>query len=165
MAISAPTKSTQYANRTATPPVMNDGRDHGPLFMNYGKLTFTAAGFTTAGAGDLKLQRMPAGKVRIYSRLSRVICPVGTATADLDVGYGAYTKKDGTVQVLDGDAFLASADVGGGAIDTDLDGIADYYEIESASGVDVVASVDTANSPAAGDLIVMLAYTHDAQGA
>lgn len=165
MAISAPTKSAQYVKRTTVPPVLNDGRDDGVVFMKYAKLTFTAAGTTTAAAGDLKLLRMPPGKVRILSRLSRVICPVGTATADLDVGFGAYVKPDGTTQSLDGDAFLASADVGGGAIDTDLDGLADVYEIESKSGFDVVASFDTANSPAAGDLIVLIAYTHDAQGA
>jgi hypothetical protein len=168
MAISAPTKSAQYTNRTATPPVLNDGRDDGPVFFKFAKLTFTAAGFTTAAAGDLKLQRMPAGKVRIYGALSRLICPAGTGTSDLDLGIGAYVKADGTVQALQG-AFLAdSVDVGGGAIDTDLNaaaGGADYKEITSKSGFDIVASFDTANSPAAGDLIVVIAYTHDAQGA
>jgi hypothetical protein len=165
MAISAPTKSEQYTNRTATPPVLNDGRDDGPLFIKFARLTFTAAGFTTAAAGDLKLQRMPAGKVRIYGQKSRVICPAGTATADLDVGRGAYVGIDGVVVALDGDAFLASADIGAGAVDTDLSAIADFYEIESKSGFDIVACVDTANSPAAGDLTVEIAYTHDAQGA
>jgi len=165
MPISAPTKSVQYTNRTATPPVFNDGRDEGPLFSKLAKLTFTAAGFTTAAAGDLKLQRMPAGKVRIYAQKSRIICPIGTATADLDLGIGAYVKQDGTTQAMQGALLAGSLDVGAAAIDADLSVAADYVEVESKSGFDIVASFDTANSPAAGDLIVEIVYTHDAQGA
>jgi len=166
MAISAPTKSLQYANRTATPPVYNDGQDNGPLFIKYAALTFTAAGFTTAALGDLKLQRMPAGKVRIYLALCRIVCPIGTATSDLDLGIGAYVKADGTLQALQGALLADSLDVGGAAIDADLNvGVVDVIEVVSKSGFDLVASFDTANSPAAGVLRATIAYTHDAQGA
>lgn len=173
MAISAPSKSLQYTNRTAVPPVLNDGRDEGPLHVKVAKLTFTAAGFTTASAGDIKLQRMPAGKVRIYGDLCIVRCPVGTATADFDLGYGAYVKPDGSIQAADGDAWVASGDVGGAALvgtlvtvnGATLTAAAPFIEIDSKSGFDVVCSFDTANSPAAGDLLVVLFYTHDAQGA
>lgn len=163
MAISAPTQSVQYANYAAKPPVLNGGVDCGPVFTTFGKLTFTLAGFTDEAAGDLKLLRMPAGKVRIYGALSRVICPVGTETADLDLGYGPYVKKDGTLADGDGAALVDSADVGGAAIDAAL-GVA-YIEIESATGFDIVASFDTADSPAEGDLLVVIAYSHDGQGA
>lgn len=173
MAISAPTKSAQYTNRTAVPPVLIDGRDEGPIHLKYAKLTFTAAGFTTASAGDIKLQRMPAGKVRIYPHLCLVECPVGTATSDFDLGYGAYVKPDGTTQSADQDAWINSGDVGGAALAGSLltvngaviTAAVAVIEIESKSGFDIVCSFDTANSPAAGDLIVIIAYSHDGQGA
>ena len=159
MAISAPTKSSQYTNLSAVPPVLNDGLDHAGLKSCFGKLTFTAAGFTTAAAGDLKLQRMPAGKVRIHVDKSRVVCPVGTATSDLDIGIGAYIKTDGTVQTLQGAILADSLDVGGGAIDQVLPlPTGGYLEVESKDGFDIVASFDTANSPASGDLVVEICY-------
>lgn len=162
MSISAPTKSTQETNRTATPPVLNEGRDLGPLKIMFGKLTFTAAGYTTASAGDLALGQLPAGQVRVYSHLSRVICPQGTGGADLDLGWGAYVKDDGTAGTANEDGIAASLDVGGAAIDQDLDDIADHFEFNSKTGVPIVASFDTANSPASGDLIVQLVYSEGA---
>lgn len=159
MAISAPSKSAQYTNLTAVPPVLNDGLDHAGLKVAYAKLTFTAAGFTTAAAGDLKMLRMPAGKVRIYSDLCRLICPIGTGTSDLDVGIGPYIKTDGTVQALQGNLLADSLDVGGGALDQTLPlPTAGIVEVESKDGFDVVASFDTANSPAAGDFILAIVY-------
>lgn len=155
MAISAPTKSVQYTNLSAAPPVLNSALDLGATVTVFSKLTFTAAGFTTAAAGDLQLQRMPPGHFRILHDLCRVICPVGTATSDLDIGYGAYVNEAGTAVAADGDAFAASLDVGGGAINTTFTTGA-VTEIESKSGWDLVASFDTANSPAAGDLIVIV---------
>lgn len=159
MAISAPAKSTQETNRTATPPVLNAARDNSDLRIAYGKLTFTAAGFTTAAAGDLGVLKLPAGKLRVYGHLSRIISPIGTATADLDLGWAAHTNSAGTAVAADGDGLAASLDVGAAAIDEDLDSIADVFEFDSKGGVAIVASYDTANSPAAGDLIVFLVYS------
>src|SRR5882672_726552 len=106
MAISAPTQSAQYVNSQAKPITLNFGYDWGAkLRMSFCKLTFTAAGFTSADAGDISLIKMPPGKVRIISYLSRIICPAGTATCALDVGYGAHTKQDGTAVALLGNAF------------------------------------------------------------
>jgi len=160
MAMSAPAKSAQYVDYTASPRVMVKPTDWGAnLKASYGKLTFTAAGFTTAAAGDLSLIRMPAGRLRIIPDLCRVICPIGTVTSDLDVGYGAHVDQAGATVALDGDAFVASADVGAAAIDAAFD--AAYVvgtEFYSQDGFDIVASFDTANSPAAGDLIVVVAY-------
>jgi hypothetical protein len=159
MAISAPTKTTQETNRTATPPVLNEARDHSDLKIAYGKLTFTSAGFTTASAGDLGLLRLPGGQIRIYGHLSRIICPIGTATSDLDLGWAAYNKEDGTTGSADGDGIAASLDVGGAAIDEDLDSVADVFEFNTKDGLSIVASFDTANSPSSGDLIILIAYT------
>lgn len=160
MAISAPTKSSQYTDYSAVPSLMVPSSDWGSkVRSSHSKLTFTAAGFTTAAAGDLKLIRMPAGKVRILSDLCRLVCPAGTATADLDIGISAYTKQDGTTQALQGNVLADSLDVGAGALDQTLPLPAGgFLEVESKDGFDIVASFDTANSPASGDMVLNVVY-------
>lgn len=160
MAISAPAKSAQYTNYTASPKTYVPSSTWGSkLRASHAKLTFTAAGSTTAALGDIALIRMPPGAVRILSDLCRVICPAGTATSDLDIGYSAYTGADGVAVALDGDALSASVDVGGGAIDAAFtlptNGI---LEINSLDGFDIVCSFDTADSPASGDMLVTVVY-------
>lgn len=164
MAISAPTTSTRYPadamSRFEPGKPVNEGN---PLFELIGSLTFTAAGFTTAAAGDLKLLRLPPGKLRIRLDLSRVVCPAGTATADLDLGLAAYTLPSGATQSLQGSILADSLDVGGGALSQNLPGnpAAGSIVVESKDGVDVVASFDTANSPASGVLKVTIVYQRD----
>ena len=161
MAISVPSKSSQYTDYTAKPQTFVPSSDWGSkLRASFSKLTFTAAGFTTAGLGDIKLIRMPAGPVRIFPDLCRLVCPAGTVTSDLDIGFGAYTNAAGATVALDGIALADSLDVGGGALDQSLPlpAVASMIEVNSRDGFDIVASFDTANSPAAGDMYVTVAY-------
>lgn len=159
MAISAPVYSTQYADYVANPTVKVKGSDWGAkLRTSYAKLTFTAAGFTTAAAGDIKLIKLPPGRVRLYAGLSWLQCPQGTATSDLDVGWAAYTNQAGEAVAASGAGIANSLDVGGAAINEDLNSVAQYFEFDSQSGVDIVCSFDTANSPASGDLVMSLVY-------
>ena len=73
MAISAPVVSSQYSNYAASPRTFVPAVDWGSkLRASFAKLTFTAAGFTSAAAGDIQLIRMPAGPVRILRMLSQV---------------------------------------------------------------------------------------------
>lgn len=158
MAISAPVYSTQYSDFLAGKKVA-PGDWGAKSKQSYGKLTFTAAGFTTAAAADLRLIRMPPGKVRINCDKSRVVCPIGTATSDLDIGIGSYTNAAGAVVAAAGNALADSLDVGGAAIDAALPlPTAGFLEVESTDGFDIVASFDTANSPASGDLVVTIDY-------
>lgn len=160
MAISAPAKSSQYTNYTATPQTFVPADEWGAkLRSSYAKLTFTSAGFTSAAAGDISLIRMPPGAVKIFVDLCRIVCPVGTATSDLDIGISAYTKQDGTTQSLNGNQLADSLDVGGGALDQTLPLPAGgVVEVNSKTGFDIVCSFDTANSPAAGDLVIYIVY-------
>jgi len=160
MAISAPTKSTQYTNFTARPQTFVPSSDWGSkLRSSHSTLTFTAAGFTTAALGDISLIKMPPGAVRILVDLCRVVCPAGTATSDLDIGISAYTKQDGTTQALNGNQLADSLDVGGGALDQTLPlPTGGFVEVNSKDGFDIVCSFDTANSPASGDLVVNIVY-------
>jgi hypothetical protein len=161
MAISVPSKSSQYTDYTASPQKMVKAVDWGAgLRASHSKLTFTAAGFTSAAAGDISLIRMPSGRVRILVDQSRVICPAGTATSDLDIGVSAHIALDtGATVALVGNALADSLDVGGGALDQALPLPANgFYEVNSREGFDIVCSFDTANSPAAGDMYVWVVY-------
>lgn len=160
MAISAPAKSSQYTDYTAKPQTFVPSSDWGSkLRTSYCKLTFTAAGFTSAAAGDIQLIRMPPGAVRILPDLCRLICPAGTATSDLDIGISAYTNAAGATVALAGIALADSLDVGGGALDQTLPLPTNgHLEINSQDGFDIVCSFDTANSPAAGDMLLSVTY-------
>jgi hypothetical protein len=128
------------------------------VFVLDAVLTFTAAGFTTAAAGDISLLRLPPGNLRIRNDLSVIVCPVGTATSDLDIGVAAFTKADGSAQAAQPIALADSLDVGGGAINQTLPLPAGGLVVNSQNGVVVVCSFDTADSPAAGTLILKLVY-------
>ena len=160
MAISAPAKSAQYTNYTASPQTFVPSSDWGSkLRTSFCKLTFTAAGFTTAALGDIALIRMPPGAVRILPDLCRLVCPVGTVTSDLDIGISAYKGIDGVIVALAGIALADSLDVGGGALDQTLPLPANgLLEVNSQAGFDIVCSFDTANSPAAGDFYLSVVY-------
>lgn len=160
MAISAPAVSSQYAASIAKPLAPVQASDWGAkLRASFAKLTFTAAGFTSAANGDIQLIRMPPGKTRILVDLCRIVCPAGTTNADLDIGVGAYTKIDGSAGAAVNNALADSLDVGGGALDQTLPLPANgIYEVESQTGYDIVCSFDTANSPASGDLLIEVAY-------
>jgi hypothetical protein len=161
MAISAPAKSSQYTDFTAKPQTFVPSSDWGSkLRASFCKLTFTAAGFTTAALGDISLIAMPPGAVRIFPDLCRLVCPVGTATSDLDIGFSAYTNAAGVAVALAGIALADSLDVGGGALDQTLPlpAVASMIEVNSQAGFDIVCSFDTANSPAAGDMYLTIVY-------
>jgi hypothetical protein len=158
MGISVPSKSAQYTQYTASPKTFVDPYDWGSkVRCSFAKLTFTAAGYTTASAGDIGLIKLPAGKVRILGDLSRIICPQGTSTSDLDIGWAAYVGQDGVAVTANEDGIAASLDVGGGAINAAL-ATGTVVEFSSQAGVDIVCSFDTANSPASGSLILLLVY-------
>lgn len=159
MAISQPTQSLQYNPRAKFPAdqTTNPGTRLHELAAS---LVFTAAGFTTAATGDLSLLTLPPGRLRIRLDLSRVKCPAGTTNADLDIGFAAYTKPDGTTQTAQANGLADSLDVGGGALDQNLSA-GTVSLVDSASGVDVVASFDTANSPASGTLLVQIVYQRE----
>jgi hypothetical protein len=162
MAISQPTASAQFLASTQFQrglPI-NPGN---PVFVLDAMLVFTAAGFTSAAAGDISLLRLPPGPIRIRLDLSYLTCPAGTSTSDLDIGLAAYTKADGTTQALQGSLLADSLDVGGGALSQVLPGnpAAGSIVVNSTDGVTVVCSFDTANSPAAGTLLLKLVYQRD----
>jgi hypothetical protein len=134
-----------------------------PVYVLDAVLPFSAAGFTSAANGDISLLRLPPGNIRIRLDLSYLTCPAGTATSDLDIGLAAYTKADGTTQTIQGSLLADSLDVGGGALSLVLPGnpAATSIVVNSTDGVVIVASFDTANSPASGNLVLKLVYQRE----
>lgn len=161
MAISQPTRSDQYTDSSLY-TLSNPQNPGTPVYVLDAVLTFTAAGFTSAAAGDISLMRLPAGNIRIRRDLSYLKCPAGTLNSDLDIGLAAYTKADGTTQSLQGNLLADSLDVGGGALEQVLPLPASgSVLVNSQSGVVVVCSFDTANSPASSTMILRLAYQRE----
>jgi hypothetical protein len=159
MAISQPTRSAQYTDLNPYTPRI-PALTGNPLYELDAVLTFTVAGFTSAAAGDISLLRLPPGNLRIRNDLSVIICPVGTATSDFDMGVAAYTKDDGSAQSAQHIALADSLDVGGAALNQHLPlpAAGAGLIVNSRDGAVVVCSFDTADSPAAGTLYLKLVY-------
>jgi hypothetical protein len=106
--------------------------------------------------------RLPAGRIRILSNLSRVTCPAGVSGAVLSIGHSGWTRRDGTTQAPVANAFLNAQSITS-AVDMAFNlpaapGTGGATEIESQGGTDITATVATQNSPATGDLILQLAW-------
>jgi hypothetical protein len=99
-----------------------------------------------AGTGEVNLVSLPAGRIVIYSDLSRVVTSAYAATADLHLGFRAYTHQDGSAVAEDDNAFLDNADAGGGALDQawvlPAGGVT---ELNSQGGITIYALIDTGN--------------------
>jgi hypothetical protein len=155
MAISQPTMSARVIAATIAGIPVGEG---GPFYEVIGEINFTSAGFTSAAAGDLGVGRLPAGNIDHLREESSNV-PSRHRDVDLDIGIGAYVNAAVTTVSLNGNQLADSLDVGGGAIDQSLPlpstgGVV----INSRDGATVVASFDTANSPASGTLRISIMY-------
>ena len=151
-----PADSAEYLQALVTEPKSRVSTPDwgGRLEVSKGSLVFTVA-----GTGTGRMVRLPAGRLIIFPDLCRVVCPVGTATADLHVGRGAYTNMAGAIVAASDNAYADNLDVGGGAIDQAwVTPALGYDVIESKFGVDITIMIDTANSPAAGEAQVTVVY-------
>ena len=148
-----PAVSVQYANLSAVPPVLNDGRDHGKLRIAYGTLVYTGG-----GQGTAQKCRLPAGKLRIFPNLSTSRnLAVAIAASTLSIGLGAYVNGAGTPVAADVAAIVAATAVGAALVT--VTGLAAPVEIESKGGVDVTITWAAANSPATLAQHTQIAYT------
>ena len=152
--------STEYANTVATPPVMNQPtEDHGRMRVKYFKHTQSGAG--DAGS-SVALCKLPGGKVRMILALSRVYVNWTTTSANLDLGWDAYTSgasgTEGDTIAADPDGLVDNLDVdtvgyftfeGSLAATKALGGT---YVFESQDGV-VIRATSQAAAMADGDVI------------
>lgn len=102
--------SIEYAKQvgsTATPLDPTDA--HGRVRIGH----FEFSSLTAAAADTLNLLKMPAGKTRVLAL--HLVTSAFAATADLDIGYSAYTNRsDRAAVVADPDAFANDLDVATG---------------------------------------------------
>lgn len=152
--------STEYANTVATPPVMNQPtEDHGRMRIQYFKHTQSGAG--DAGS-SVALCKLPGGKVRMILALSRAYVNWTTGSANLDLGWDAYTSgasgTEGDTIAADPDGLVDNLDVdtvgyftfeGALAATKALGGT---YVFESQDGV-VIRATSQAAAMADGDVI------------
>lgn len=103
-------ESVQYANAFTDEP-----REANPASTWYGNLKVAFFDHTQDGAGeatsDVKLVKLPPGRVRVLWDLSSAYVDWTTASATLDLGWDAYTKLDGSIENADPNGILDGLDV------------------------------------------------------
>lgn len=151
--------STQLAKQEASPPTMLDPRDLS------GKLRIARFDFTQgAAAGDAnstaRLIKLPAGKIRVFLALSRVANSAFGAARTLDLGWEAHTKNNGVAVAANEIGFDAAQDVSaaGAYAPTGTVGSDETIELDSDSGIVVVAKCEAATLPAAATLKGYIVY-------
>ena len=138
----SPTGSTEYNKQTGT--VQGGVSFQERLHMRRFNYTHAAG----AGTGEINLLILPAGNITIISELSRRASSQFAASADLHLGYRAYTEPDGDAVVADDNAFGDNEDAGGGALTHaawTLPAAPGLTSIDSRSGLTLYAMVDSGN--------------------
>lgn len=140
----SPVDTTVRAAQKADMPIAGDVQ--GSLYV--ADVTYThAAG---AGTGEINLVKLPAGRVKVFPRLSRLRSTDMAANADLHLGHRAYTNFDGTAVAEDDDEWIADADAGGGALNdfwasiTGATGV-EAAEYETRDGLEIFVTIDSGN--------------------
>jgi len=158
-------KSVEHTNATASPPVnASPAEAHGSVRIAF--FTHDQAGVGDTGS-SIALAKLPAGRVRLLSSLSRAYVNWTTSSATLDLGWDAYANPDGTAVAADPDGLvnaLAVDTVGfftfEGAIAANLL-TGGTFVFESKEGV-VIRATAADNAQVAGDdLVGYLAYVQD----
>lgn len=134
-------QSTQVANATSTPPVMNDTYEDG------GRLRAKRFNHTQSVAGDagstVDMVKIPPGKWMVHLDMSRIAFSAFGASRVLDVGHTGYTKPDGTAVAAAAAAFVNDLDVSsaGNAKLTGVVGGDETFVINSKNGTTIQAQV------------------------
>jgi len=119
--------SVEYTNSIAN-PITTQAQPHEAM----GRLRIAFFNHIQDGAGDatssVALCKLPAGKLRLLSSLSRAYVNWTTGSATLDLGWDAHTNADGTAVAADPNGL-----VDGLAVDT-----AAYYTLEGALAAEKV---------------------------
>ncbi len=102
-------KSVEYAQVTATPIVPNNTtEEHGTMRIAFFTHDQIATGDATSSVALFKL---PPGRVRLLLGSAFMYVNWATATADLDLGWDAYTDLDGDAVAADPNGLANTIDV------------------------------------------------------
>lgn len=142
--------SAQYTAQT-TYNSMLQSPDHGRVKC----LTFE---HTQVNAGDAtsvqSLIKLPAGRIRVLTNISKFRNSAFGAARTLDVGYAAYTNLAGTAVVADPDFFSSAVDVSSAALTLmDESTTPDLsHALDSTTGIVVNSTVSGGTIPAAATI-------------
>ncbi len=132
----ATNNSVEYAKIYATEPAELVDANEWAGRLRIQRFTYTQSGAGTVGE-TLAAVKLPAGKVRVLLPLSYIHTSGLGTSGTIDVGWEAYTDRDGTAVAADPnglkdgiDAASAGADVPTGTVGTD-----ETYEFDSRDGV------------------------------
>ena len=162
-------KSTEYTNATATPVTTTDTSVH------HGRVRISYFTHDQDGAGDatssVAIAKLPAGKVKLLTSLSRAYVNWTTSSATLDLGWDAYTSAtastDGDTIAADPNGLIDGLDVdtvGYQTLEGALAGIkatGGTYTFESKDGVVIRATSQDEALVDGDDLIGYIIYVAD----
>lgn len=158
-------KSTEYTNATATPPTMAQPTE------SQGRLRVAFFTHDQSGAGDatssVALAKIPGGRVRVLTSLSRAYVNWTTGSATLDLGWDAFTAVDGTTTAADPNGLIDGLNVdtvGYQTLEGALAGIkatGGTHVFESRDGVVIRATSQDTAIASGDDLVGYLIYVVD----
>lgn len=160
-------KSTEYTNATATPPVnASTAEMHGRVRVACFTHAQSEAGDATS---DVILAKLPAGRVRLLLGSSFMYVNWTTASATMDLGWGAYTGLDGETVAADPNGLADGIDVDtvGLRSGEDLVTLAAIQALggtkvfESKDGVTILATSQDTAIASGDDLVGYLLYVID----
>jgi hypothetical protein len=137
-------QTVTLSDRSLTNPDLNADQFEGNMVTGYSGV------YTHAGGADtdveVELIKLPPGRVRIYSLLSRIETTAMVATADFHLGTRAFTNEDGTAVAEDDNRFADNLDAGS-ALDQawPLPAGIGITDLNSQEGITLYCLVDTAN--------------------
>tara|TARA_X000001382_G_scaffold108816_1_gene84785 strand:- start:31 stop:528 length:498 start_codon:yes stop_codon:yes gene_type:complete len=159
-------KSVEHTNATADPITTQARPDE-----MHGRMRIAFFTHDQDGAGDatssVALFKLPAGRCRILTSLSRVYCNWTTSSATLDLGFDAYTNADGTAVAADSDGLIdgLSVDtVGYFTLEGALAGVkatGGTYTFDSKDGVVIRATSQDTAIASGDDLVGYIVYVVD----
>jgi len=157
--------STEHTNATATPPTMAQPTEAA------GRLRVMFFTHDQDGAGDatssVALGRLPGGRVRILSSLSRAYVNWTTGSATLDLGWDAFTAIDGTTTAADPNGLIDGLNVdtvGYQTLEGALAGVkatGGTHVFESKDGVVIRATSQDTAIASGDDLVGYIVYVVD----
>lgn len=112
-----------------------------------------------AGTGEINLLQLPAGHIRVYPDLSRLVTSQTGTSSTIDIGHRAYVDWLGVTQVDDDNSLHDNGASGAGALDTALAlPAAGFIDYNTRDGVVIYASIDSGDLEDADTIYLHLVY-------
>ncbi len=145
-------ESTEFANVFTTQPVVMNQSDVWGGRLRVARFTHDQVA-TADALSDVKLVKLPAGRITILGALCKIYVNWTTASATIDLGYDAYINKAGATIAADPNAFddgVAVDTAGAIPLGTINATTAEVFEFETQKGLTILATMQD-NAGVIGD--------------